>query len=89
MHLGGDDSAGEDTATDGDEAGEGALLVDVGALNGRLGRAEAQTNFLMPSPVPGVLAGTTNLVVQEDVRLDSENQYREGFDATCGCSTCF
>lgn len=89
MHLGGDDSAGEDTATDGDEAGEGALLVDVGALNGRLGRAEAQTNILIPSPVPGVLAGTTDLVVQEDVRLDSENQYREGLAAVCGCSTCF
>ena len=27
VHLGGDDTAGEDTATDGDETGEGALLV--------------------------------------------------------------
>jgi hypothetical protein len=27
VHLGGDDSAGEDTAADGDETGEGALLV--------------------------------------------------------------
>lgn len=27
VHLGGDDGAGEDTATDGDETGEGALLV--------------------------------------------------------------
>lgn len=27
VHLGGDDGAGEDTATDGDEASEGALLV--------------------------------------------------------------
>lgn len=27
VHLGGDDGAGEDTATDRDEAGEGALLV--------------------------------------------------------------
>lgn len=27
VHLGGDDSAGQDTATDGDETGEGALLV--------------------------------------------------------------
>lgn len=27
VHLGGDDGAGEDTATDGDQTGEGALLV--------------------------------------------------------------
>lgn len=27
VHLGGDDSAGKDTATDGDETSEGALLV--------------------------------------------------------------
>ena len=27
VHLGGDDGAGKDTAADGDEAGEGALLV--------------------------------------------------------------
>jgi hypothetical protein len=27
VHLGGDDSAGEDTATDGDQAGERALFV--------------------------------------------------------------
>lgn len=27
VHLGGNDGAGQDTATDGDEAGEGALLV--------------------------------------------------------------
>jgi hypothetical protein len=75
VHLGGDDSAGEDTATDGDEAGEGALLVDVGALDGGLGRAEAQTNVLIPSPVAGVLARSTDLVVQEDVRLEAGNQY--------------
>ena len=69
VHLGGDDSAGQDTATDRDHTGEGALLVDVGALNGGLGRAEAQTNILIPSPSAGVLAGTGGLVVQEDVRL--------------------
>lgn len=69
VHLGGNDSAGQDTATDGDHAGERALLVDVGALNGGLGRTEAQTNILIPSPGAGVLAGTSGLVVQEDVRL--------------------
>jgi hypothetical protein len=69
VHLGRHDGAGEDTATDGDHAGEGALLVDVRALNGRLGRAEAQTNILIPSPATGVLARSADLVVQEDVRL--------------------
>jgi len=41
VHLGGDDSAGENTATDGDESGEWALLVDVGAINGSLGGPES------------------------------------------------
>jgi hypothetical protein len=69
VHLGGHDGAGKDTATDGDHAGEWALLVDVGTLNGVLGRAKAQTDVLVPSPVAGVLARSTDLVVQEDVRL--------------------
>lgn len=69
MHLGGHDGSGKDTATDGDHAGEGALLVDVGTLNGRLGRTEAQTNILVPSPVAGILARSADLVVEEDVRL--------------------
>jgi hypothetical protein len=33
-HLGRVDSAGEDAATDRDITGEGALLVDVGAVDG-------------------------------------------------------
>jgi hypothetical protein len=32
VHLGGDDGAGQDTATDADEAGEGALLVCVAEI---------------------------------------------------------
>ena len=69
MHLGGHDGTGKDTATDGDHAGERALLVDVGTLNGGLGRTEAQTNVLVPSPGAGVLARSADLVVKEDVRL--------------------
>lgn len=42
-----DDLAGQDTATDGDETGEWALLVDVAALNGRLWRAKAKTDILL------------------------------------------
>jgi hypothetical protein len=83
VHLGGHDGSGENAAADGDKAGEGALLVNVGALNGGLGRAEAQSDLLVPSPVAGVLAGTTDLVVLEDVRLEGANQHREG---VCGCS---
>lgn len=71
MHLGGDNGAGEDTATDADHTSEGAFLVDIGALNGGLGRTEAQTNILVPSPVASVLARSTDLVVQEDVRLNA------------------
>jgi len=69
VHLGGDDGAGQDTATDRDHTSEGALLVDVRALNGVLGRAETQTDLLVPSLGPGVLLGARSLVVVEDVRL--------------------
>lgn len=74
MHLGGNDGSGEDTAADGDKTSERTLLVDVGAINGGLGRTEAQTNFLVPSPVAGVLARSTDLVVQEDMGLFAGDQ---------------
>lgn len=83
MHLGGHDGTGEDTATDGDHAGEGALLVDVGALNGGLGGTETQTDILVPSPGAGVLAGTTSLVVQEDVRLSQRISIRSRCICVC------
>jgi len=86
VHLGGHDGTGEDTATDGDHAGEGALLVDVGALNGGLGGTETQTDILVPSPGAGVLAGTTSLVVQEDVRLLLESALR--LDSELGSHGC-
>ena len=73
MHLGGDNGSGEDTATDGHHAGEGALLVDVAALDGSLGCAETQTYILIPSSGAGVLAGTADLVVVEDMRLSIED----------------
>jgi hypothetical protein len=70
VHLCRDDSSSEDTATNGDKPSEGTLLVDVGPLNGRLGRTEAQTNVLIPSPGTCVLARSTDLMIEEDVRLD-------------------
>ena len=69
VHFGGYNLAGKNTSTDGDVTSEGALLVNVRALDGSLGRAEAQTNVLVPSPGAGVLARSTDLVVEEDVRL--------------------
>lgn len=89
MHLGGHDGASEDTATDGDHAGERALLVDVGALNGGLGGTETQTDVLVPSPGAGVLAGTAGLVVQEDVRLSQRISIRTRWLSRVVCSTCF
>ena len=44
MHLGRVDGAREDAAADRDIAREGALLVDVGALDGLLGRLETQAD---------------------------------------------
>lgn len=71
VHLGGDDGAGQDTATDGNLAGEGALLVDVLALNGSSGGAETQTNVLVPSAAALARSGGLDLGlgVEEDMRL--------------------
>ena len=47
VHLEGLHGSGKDAATDGDISGEGALLVDVGALDGGLGGLEAETDSLV------------------------------------------
>ena len=52
------------------------MHTDVGALNGGLGGTETQTNVLVPSPVAGVLAGSADLVVEEDVRLSQRISIR-------------
>lgn len=49
LHLGGDDQTLQDAATDGHIAGEGALLVNIGAIDGLLGGLETQTNVLVVS----------------------------------------
>jgi len=49
VHFGGDNGTGQDTATNGDETSEWALLVDVGTLNGGLWCAETQSNIFVPS----------------------------------------
>lgn len=63
FHLGAHDNAAEDTSTDGDVAGEGALLVDIGASNGLLRGLKAQAYILIPA---GALTlGDDTLVVEE------------------------
>ena len=47
LHLGGEDESLEDTTTDGNITGEGALLVDVLTLDGRLGGLEAKSNIFV------------------------------------------
>jgi hypothetical protein len=64
-HLGGNDNTLNDLASDGDVAGEGALLVDVLALNGGGGGLEAQTDVLVVSNTLGRLLGEEILGVQE------------------------
>lgn len=66
VHLGGDNSTGQNLTSDGDVTDEWALFVDVGSLNGGLGRLETQTNILVPSLGSSVSLG---LWVVELVRL--------------------
>jgi len=62
LHLGGDDEPLEDLATDGNVTGEGALLVDVVALDRGVGGLDTQADILDPAhrfhlPGVGALAG--------------------------------
>ena len=56
-HLGGDNHTPHDATTDGDITDPGALLVNVGTLNGFPGGLEAQTNILV------VTGSTTSLLL--------------------------
>ncbi|KAL7554901.1 hypothetical protein ACHAWF_018449 [Thalassiosira exigua] len=49
LHLGGGDESLEDFPADGDVAGEGALLVHVGAFDGRVGGLDAEADVLDPA----------------------------------------
>lgn len=71
VHLGRDDSSSEDLSTDRDKTNEGALLVNVGSLDGLLGGLETKTNILIPSL--GLLVDL-GLGVLEDVRLLKEKK---------------
>ena len=49
LHLGGDDDSLEDLASDGDLAGEGALLIDIVRLDSFFGGFEAESYILVVS----------------------------------------
>lgn len=55
LGLGGVDDATHEAAADGDVAGEGALLVDVLAVDGGLGGLEAKTDGLPEAEAAGVV----------------------------------
>lgn len=70
FHAGGLNNATEDTTADGDVASEGALLVNVVALNGVLGGLEAKTDVL-PEAGEALLLGLADdaLAANEDSLL--------------------
>ena len=75
LHLGGNDNALENLSSDGDVAGEGALLVDVVGLNGFLGGLEVEANILVVAHTGAGLLGEQLLAVQEDVVLLLEGAF--------------
>jgi hypothetical protein len=46
LHFGGDANAFQDSASDGDVAGEGAFLIDVSGFDGLFGSSEAESDVL-------------------------------------------
>lgn len=72
VHLGGNNSTGQDLTSDGNFTDEGALLVDVGTVDGFLGGLVTKTNFLVPSL--GLLT-SLGLGVGEDVGLLLESSF--------------
>jgi hypothetical protein len=46
LHFGGDADAFQDSASDGDVAGEGAFLIDVSGFDGLFGSSEAESDVL-------------------------------------------
>lgn len=73
VHLGGDDGTSQNSSTDRDLTDKGALLVDVGTLDGLLGGLETKTDILIPTL--GLL-GDLGLGVLEDMGLLLESTLR-------------
>lgn len=66
LHLGGDDESLEDLSTDGNVSGEGALLVDVGSLDGGVGGLDTETDVLHPAHGLHLLGVDVALARDED-----------------------
>jgi len=74
-HFSRDDNTLEDSASDANVAGEWALLVNVGLLDGSLGSLEAESNFFVESNTAGGLFGQHLLGVEEDALLLLESLF--------------
>ena len=71
VHLGRDDGSGQDTATDGDEAGEGALLVCDESTSVSSSSTSLQfRNFISPLDIPD---GLSHLVIL--IPLEQQQKY--------------
>jgi len=66
LHLGRDDESLQDLPTNGDISSEGALLINVGALDGSVGGFDAQANILHPAHWLHLLGINITLAGDED-----------------------
>lgn len=64
LHLGGHDLSHQNSSTDGNISGEGALLVDVVSLSGSIGSLDSKTNVLHEAH--GLLAGSLDAALASD-----------------------
>lgn len=88
VHLGGNNGAGQDTTSDGNETSEGALLVNIGSLNCSLWCSESQSYVLVPSSstFSNLARLGLRLAVEEDMRLLLESPF--GLNSEFGCHDC-
>ena len=88
-HLVGNNNTSENTSTDGNVSGEGALLIDVGALDGVLGCLEAKSDI---SPISGLslylAAQSSGLLGKEDSGLLLESLFGLSSSISHGCLMC-
>jgi hypothetical protein len=66
LHLGGDDHTIQNSSTDGNIAGEGALLVDKVGLNGTVGSLDSETDVLYETHGTGLGRLDSTLAGDED-----------------------
>ena len=75
LHLGGDADTLEDSASDGDVAGEGAFLIDVGWFDGLFGGSESESDVLEVSDSGGGFFSKELFSVEEDSILFLEGSF--------------